>query len=137
MFVGLRDGDPAKDFADISYDGDCDDWRNAQIVDIFFFSHLIGYAAMAYSVRSVPVAWVVSIGFEFIELSLKNWMPNFKEVRIYRDCDERSDSDKQEATEESVELTYVRNVPETDANTQSRKRAFSAKSLRFSHTLTS
>mmetsp|Transcript_17240 Transcript_17240/g.34565 ORF Transcript_17240/g.34565 Transcript_17240/m.34565 type:complete len:334 (-) Transcript_17240:5-1006(-) len=79
VFVGLGDGDPAKDFADISYDGACNDWRNAQIVDIFFFSHLIGYAAMAYSVRSVLVAWVVSIGFEFIELSLKNWMPNFKE----------------------------------------------------------
>ena len=80
--LGLGDNDPALAFADVSYDGKCDDWSFAQIVDIFFFAHLIGYAAMAYSVGSVAAAWVVSVGFEFVELSLKNWMPNFKEVSL-------------------------------------------------------
>ena len=49
------------------------------VLDRFFISHLVGFAALGYCVRSRACCVAISVGFEMVEVSLKSWLPNFNE----------------------------------------------------------
>ena len=49
------------------------------MLDRFFIVHLLGFFVMSFSIRNATLTWMVSVGFELMELSLKNWFTNFNE----------------------------------------------------------
>jgi phosphatidylserine synthase 2 len=48
-------------------------------IDFYIVAHLLGWIGKMLIIRDVKMAWVLSIVFELIELSLKHHLPNFCE----------------------------------------------------------
>ena len=51
----------------------------ASTIDFFVLGHLVGWMVKSMIYRNNILAWTMSILFEFQELSLKHWLPNFNE----------------------------------------------------------
>lgn len=49
------------------------------VFDVHFIAHLIGWICKVLIIRDIKVCWVCSIAFEIMELTFKNWLPNFAE----------------------------------------------------------
>lgn len=48
-------------------------------IDIFVLSHFLGWAFKAVIFRNTTMTWIMSVGFEVMELSFEAFLPNFKE----------------------------------------------------------
>ena len=48
-------------------------------LDIFVFAHLAGWLIKALVIREVHLLWVLSLLFEFMEISFRHILPNFWE----------------------------------------------------------
>lgn len=49
------------------------------VLDIHFIAHLFGWWFKYLIIRDVWACWIISIGFEIIELTFRHWLPNFHE----------------------------------------------------------
>ncbi|WZZ57592.1 hypothetical protein YC2023_057699 [Brassica napus] len=49
------------------------------IFDEFFLAHIFGWWGKAILIRNQPLLWVLSIGFELLELTFRHMLPNFNE----------------------------------------------------------
>ncbi|KAL2894189.1 CDP-diacylglycerol--serine O-phosphatidyltransferase 1, partial [Bienertia sinuspersici] len=49
------------------------------IFDEFFLAHILGWWGKAIMIRNQPLCWVLSIGFEMMELTFRHMLPNFNE----------------------------------------------------------
>lgn len=49
------------------------------VFDIHFIAHLFGWWFKYLIIRDHWACWIMSIGFELIELSFRHWLPNFTE----------------------------------------------------------
>ncbi|KAG5603937.1 hypothetical protein H5410_025429 [Solanum commersonii] len=49
------------------------------LFDEFVLAHIIGWWGKAIMIRNQPLLWVLSIGFEFMELTFRHMLPNFNE----------------------------------------------------------
>ena len=80
MLLGLGGDNPKDSYEEQSYAESClNGFTFALLFDRFFVVHLLGFFVMAFSIRNFYLTWMVSVGFEFIELSLSKWLPNFNE----------------------------------------------------------
>lgn len=48
-------------------------------IDIFVLAHFLGWAFKIWIFRNHTLAWIMSVGFEFLEFNMEVWLPNFKE----------------------------------------------------------
>lgn len=48
-------------------------------IDIFVLSHFLGWAFKAVIFRNTTMTWIMSIGFEVMEMTFEVFLPNFKE----------------------------------------------------------
>ena len=48
-------------------------------VDVHFFAHLFGWWFKMMVIRDVKMCWFCSILFELLEVTFRNWLPNFWE----------------------------------------------------------
>ncbi|KAL0723516.1 hypothetical protein Bca4012_038115 [Brassica carinata] len=49
------------------------------VFDEFFLAHIFGWWGKAILIRNQPLLWVLSIGFELLELTFRHMLPNFNE----------------------------------------------------------
>ncbi|KAK8647635.1 hypothetical protein V6N13_121365 [Hibiscus sabdariffa] len=49
------------------------------LFDEFVLAHIFGWWGKAILIRNQPLLWVLSIGFEFMELTFRHMLPNFNE----------------------------------------------------------
>lgn len=49
------------------------------LFDEFVVAHVLGWWGKAIMIRSQPLLWVLSVGFEFMELTFRHMLPNFNE----------------------------------------------------------
>ncbi|XP_039846701.1 CDP-diacylglycerol--serine O-phosphatidyltransferase 1-like isoform X2 [Panicum virgatum] len=52
---------------------------NEIIFDEFVIAHILGWWGKAIMIRNQPLLWVLSIGFELMELTFRHMLPNFNE----------------------------------------------------------
>lgn len=72
-----------------SYGGDCRlyipgkgmNWEtiNATLFDEFVIAHTLGWWGKAIIIRDTKLLWILSVGFEFMELTFSHMLPNFNE----------------------------------------------------------
>nr|GLL32232.1 CDP-diacylglycerol--serine O-phosphatidyltransferase 1-like isoform X1 [Ipomoea trifida] len=73
-----------------SYGGDCriyisenttNKFKNVYdtLFDEFVLAHILGWWGKAIMIRNQPLLWVLSIGFELMELTFRHMLPNFNE----------------------------------------------------------
>ncbi|XP_002970056.2 CDP-diacylglycerol--serine O-phosphatidyltransferase 2 [Selaginella moellendorffii] len=72
-----------------SYGGDCriytpedpNKFKNVYdtLFDEFVIAHVLGWWAKAIMLRSLPILWMLSIGFEMMEVTFNHMLPNFNE----------------------------------------------------------
>eukprot|EP00803_Ostreobium_quekettii_P011054 evm.model.scf_76.6 EVM.evm.TU.scf_76.6 scf_76:40330-44683(-) len=71
------------------YGGNCQLWIEGQginwgairetVLDEFVVAHILGWWAKAVMIRNHSLLWVLSIGFELLELTFQHMLPNFNE----------------------------------------------------------
>ncbi|XP_078428378.1 phosphatidyl serine synthase family protein isoform X2 [Wolffia australiana] len=82
--------DPDLEVPERSYGSDCriyvpENPRNSFInvyetlFDEFVLAHIFGWWAKAIMIRNQPLLWILSIGFELMELTFRHMLPNFNE----------------------------------------------------------
>ncbi|XP_047972994.1 CDP-diacylglycerol--serine O-phosphatidyltransferase 1-like isoform X1 [Salvia hispanica] len=49
------------------------------LFDVFVVAHILGWWGKAIMIRNQPLLWVLSIGFESLELTFRHMLPNFNE----------------------------------------------------------
>ena len=49
------------------------------LFDEFVIAHTLGWWGKALIIRNYPLLWVLSIGFELMELTFQHMLPNFNE----------------------------------------------------------
>ncbi|XP_073110356.1 CDP-diacylglycerol--serine O-phosphatidyltransferase 1 isoform X3 [Elaeis guineensis] len=49
------------------------------LFDEFVLAHIFGWWGKAIMIRNQPLLWVLSVGFEFMELTFRHMLPNFNE----------------------------------------------------------
>ncbi|MBA0858663.1 hypothetical protein Goshw_029523 [Gossypium schwendimanii] len=49
------------------------------LFDEFVLAHILGWWGKAILIRNQPLLWVLSTGFEFMELTFRHMLPNFNE----------------------------------------------------------
>ena len=49
------------------------------LFDEFVVAHTLGWWGKAVILRNYPMLWVLSVGFEFMELTFQHMLPNFNE----------------------------------------------------------
>ncbi|KAI4379133.1 hypothetical protein MLD38_005467 [Melastoma candidum] len=49
------------------------------LLDEFVLAHIFGWWGKAIMIRNQPLLWVLSVGFEFMELTFRHMLPNFNE----------------------------------------------------------
>jgi phosphatidylserine synthase 2 len=47
--------------------------------DMHVIAHFLGYVFKMIIIRDVPLVWMVSLGFEWMELTFRHWLNNFHE----------------------------------------------------------
>lgn len=48
-------------------------------MDSHVAAHFLGYLFKMIIIRDLPMIWMVSAGFEIMELTFRHWLPNFYE----------------------------------------------------------
>ncbi|CAA6673125.1 unnamed protein product [Spirodela intermedia] len=90
LFMKFLHPDLGVELPERSYGSDCriyvpENPRNSFInvyetlFDEFVLAHIFGWWAKAIMIRNQPLLWVLSIGFEFMELTFRHMLPNFNE----------------------------------------------------------
>ena len=51
----------------------------SQVFDEFVIAHTLGWWGKALMLRDLKLLWVLSIGFELLELTFHHMLPNFNE----------------------------------------------------------
>ncbi|GFP84702.1 cdp-diacylglycerol--serine o-phosphatidyltransferase 1 [Phtheirospermum japonicum] len=54
-------------------------FKNETLFDEFVLAHILGWWGKAIMIRNQPLLWVLSIGFELMELTFRHMLPNFNE----------------------------------------------------------
>ncbi|GAB2280019.1 heat shock protein Pss1 [Dionaea muscipula] len=54
-------------------------FKNDTVFDEFVLAHVIGWWGKAIMIRNQPLLWVLSLGFELMELTFRHMLPNFNE----------------------------------------------------------
>lgn len=49
------------------------------LVDEFVPAHILGWWGKTLMLRDPSMLWVISIGFELMEVTFRHWLPNFNE----------------------------------------------------------
>ena len=52
---------------------------NSTLFDEFVIAHTLGWWGKAVILRNYPMLWLLSVGFEFMELTFQHMLPNFNE----------------------------------------------------------
>ena len=52
---------------------------NSTLFDEFVIAHTLGWWGKAVIIRNLPMLWLLSVAFEFMELTFQHMLPNFNE----------------------------------------------------------
>ncbi|GAB4840347.1 heat shock protein Pss1, variant 3 [Ancistrocladus abbreviatus] len=89
-FMKYLHSDLGVELPERSYGADCriyvpEDHTNrfknvyATVFDEFVVAHILGWWGKAIMIRNQPLLWVLSVGFELMELTFRHMLPNFNE----------------------------------------------------------
>ncbi|GMP83539.1 hypothetical protein CsSME_00037417 [Camellia sinensis var. sinensis] len=88
QFMKFLHPDLGVELPERSYGADCriyvpenptNRFKNDTLFDEFVPAHIFGWWGKAIMIRNQPLLWVLSIGFELMELTFRHMLPNFNE----------------------------------------------------------